>query len=196
MNCFTHSRSAAVGMCVVCQRGVCHDCVGSETLRLVCRACAARGSALTSGWPYGSLGWYGYGYEYKSRVAIGTWPLLHVCAGIDPVTMRPRIAKGVVAIGNVAVGLVAIGGVACGVFTLGGASLGLLLAVGGAALGLGLSIGGLAVGSIAIGGAAVGVFFAVGGGALGPAVIDGRHCDEAARELVRRWLDVTPAICR
>ena len=71
-----------------------------------------------------------------------------------------------------------------------------MLAVGGAALGLGLSIGGLAVGSIAIGGAAVGFSFAVGGGAVGPAVIDGRHCDEAARELVRRWLDVTPAICR
>ena len=196
MNCFTHSRTAAVGMCALCQKGVCHDCVGSETLRLVCRACAAGGSALPSAWPCGSLGWYGYAYEYKSGMAIGGWPLVHVCAGIDPVTMRPRIARGVLAIGNIAVGLVAIGGVACGVFTVGGASLGLLLAVGGAALGLGLSIGGLAVGSIAIGGAAVGFFYAVGGGAFGPAVIDGRHCDEAAREFVRRWLDVRPAICR
>jgi hypothetical protein len=141
------------------------------------------------------LGWYGYGYEYKSSVAIGAWPLVHVCAGIDPVTMRPRIARGVVAIGNIAVGLVAIGGVACGVFTLGGASIGLLLAVGGAALGLGLSIGGLAVGSIAIGGAAVGFVYAVGGGAFGPAVIDGRHCDEAARDFVRRWFNVRPAVC-
>lgn len=26
MNCFTHSRNAAVGMCAVCQKGVCHDC--------------------------------------------------------------------------------------------------------------------------------------------------------------------------
>jgi len=195
MNCFTHSRNAAVGMCVLCQKGVCHDCVASETPRLVCRACAARGSAPLSAWAYGSLGW-GYGYEYKARTAIGAWPLVHVCGGIDPVTMRPRIAKGVLAIGNIAVGLVAIGGVACGVFSLGGVSLGLLLAVGGAALGFGLSVGGLAVGSIAIGGAAVGFFYAIGGGAIGPAVIDGRHCDEAARDFVRRWLDVRPAICQ
>ena len=196
MNCFTHSRSAAVGMCVLCQKGVCHECVAKETPRLVCRACAARGTALPYTSPYGSFGWYGYGYEYKSSVAIGAWPLVHVCAGIDPVTMRPRIARGVVAIGNVAVGVLAIGGVACGVFTLGGASIGLLLAVGGAALGLGLSIGGLAVGSIAIGGAAVGFVYAVGGGGFGPAVIDARRCDETAREFVRRWLDLRPAICQ
>jgi hypothetical protein len=39
MNCFTHSRSAAVGMCVLCQKGVCHECVVKDTARLVCRAC-------------------------------------------------------------------------------------------------------------------------------------------------------------
>jgi len=142
------------------------------------------------------FGWYGYGYEYRSSTTIGGWPLIHVCAGIDPVTMRPRIAKGVVAIGNIAVGVLAIGGLACGLFTLGGASIGLLLAVGGAAVGLGVSVGGFAVGSIAIGGAAVGFVYAIGGGAFGPAVIDGRRCDEAARELVRRWLGVVPLNCR
>jgi len=191
MNCFTHGRNAAVGMCASCQRGVCHECVANEMPRLVCRACAARGSVQPFGW-YG----YGYGYEYRSSTTIGGWPLVHVCAGIDPVTMRPRIAKGVVAIGNVAVGVLAIGGLACGLFTLGGASIGLLFAVGGAALGLGVSVGGLAVGSIAIGGAAVGFVYAVGGGAFGPAVIDGRHCDEAARAFVRRWLDVLPPGCQ
>ena len=79
---------------------------------------------------------------------IGGWPLIHACAGIDPVTLRPRIARGVVAIGNIAVGIVAIGGVACGLFTLGGASIGCLLAIGGAALGLGVSVGGFAVGIV------------------------------------------------
>lgn len=43
--------------------------------------------------------------------------------GIDPATMRPRIAKGIVAIGNVAVGGVAIAGLACGLVAVGGASL-------------------------------------------------------------------------
>jgi len=194
MNCFTHSRNAAVGMCALCQKGVCHECIAKETPRMVCRDCAARGSALPSGW-YGWYG-YGYGYEYKSSTTIGGWPLIHVCAGIDPVTMRPRIARGVVAIGNIAVGALAIGGVACGLLTVGGASIGLLLAVGGAALGLGVSVGGLAVGSIAIGGAAVGFAYAIGGAALGPAVIDGSHCDEAARDVVRRWLDVRPLSCQ
>ena len=189
MNCFTHNRNAAVGICGLCQKAVCHECVARDTPRLVCRACADRGSVL----PYG---WYGYGYEYRSSTTIGGWPLVHVCAGIDPVTMRPKIARGVLAIGNVAVGVLAIGGVACGLFTLGGASIGLLLAVGGAALGLGLSVGGFAVGSIAIGGAAVGFVYAIGGGAFGPAVIDGRRCDEAARDFVRRWLDVVPNNCR
>jgi hypothetical protein len=93
--------------------------------------------------------WYGYsyrpGYEYKSSITIGRWPLVHVCGGIDPQTRRPRIAKGVIAIGDIAVGVLAIGGVACGLFTIGGVSLGALLAIGGAALGLGLSVGGFLV---------------------------------------------------
>src|ERR1700716_1290715 len=69
--------------------------------------------------------WYGYGYgysfEYKSSMTIAGWPLIHVCGGIDPVTIRPRIAKGVIAIGNIAFGVLAIGGLAGGVLTLGGA---------------------------------------------------------------------------
>ena len=192
MNCFTHSRAPAVGMCVVCQKGVCHECVARQSPRLVCRTCSTAAAPIGFGWS----GWYGYGYEYKSSTTIGGWPLVHVCAGIDPVTLRPKIARGIVAIGNVAVGVLAIGGLACGLFTVGGGSIGLLLAVGGAALGLGVSVGGFAVGSIAIGGAAVGFVYAVGGAGFGPAVIDGRRCDEAAREFVRRWLAGLPASCR
>jgi hypothetical protein len=194
MNCFTHSRVAAVGLCAVCQRAVCHECVVRQTPRLVCRECAARGGLSVYAWP----GWsgYGYGFEYKSAASIGSWPLVHVCGGVDPVTMRPRIAKGVVAIGNIAVGVIAIGGLAFGLLTLGGASIGLLLAVGGVALGAGISVGGLAVGSIAIGGAAVGFAYAIGGAAFGPSVIDARHCDEAARDFFRRWVDVVPLNCR
>ena len=46
------------------------------------------------------------------------------------------------------------------------------MAVGGAAMGLGLSIGGFAVGSIAIGGAAIGFVYAIGGVAIAPAAFD------------------------
>jgi hypothetical protein len=163
MNCYTHGRSAAVGVCGFCQRAVCHECVARDAPRVVCAGCAGRSSVMAYGWG----GWYGYGFEYKSSAAIGGLPLVHVCSGVDPVTMRPRIAVGVIAIGNVAVGGVAMGGVACGLVAVGGVSLGLLLAVGGVALGLGLSIGGIAVGSIAIGGVAAGFFYALGGDTLG-----------------------------
>jgi len=184
MNCYTHNPTAAIGMCVICQRGICGKCIGRDQPRLVCRTCAERGTVL--------------GLEYKSSITVGTWPLIHVCMGVDPVTARPRVAKGVIAVGNISVGALAIGGVALGLFTIGGLSVGLLMALGGAAIGLGFSVGGFAVGSVAVGGAAVGLRYALGGGAFGPAVIDPRHCDEAAREFFQRWLGGggLPSSCR
>jgi hypothetical protein len=138
------------------------------------------------------------GFEYQSVASIGSWPLVHICAGLDPVTMRPRVARGVIAIGNMAVGAVAIGGLACGLLTIGGASFGLLFALGGVAIGLGLSAGGFAAGSVAIGGLAVGLKFAIGGAAFGPATIDGRHCDPAALSFFRQWIrsGMVPTRCR
>ncbi len=184
MNCFIHDRAVAVGLCTACQRAVCRECVGQDTPRVVCRDCL-QGRAIL-------------GFEYRSQASIGSWPLVHICAGVDPATMRPRIAKGVLAIGNVAVGAVAVGGLAGGLVTLGGASFGVALAVGGAAIGLGISVGGLAIGSVALGGAAIGFVYAIGGGAFGPAVIDGQQCDPAAREFVRQWFGTSllPPSCR
>ncbi len=184
MNCYVHEGATAVGLCTVCQKALCRLCVARETPRLVCRMCIDWGAAS--------------GFEYRSAAAIGSWPLIHVCTGVDPITMRPKIAKGIIAIGNIAIGAVAIGGLAFGLVGIGGACLGLALALGGAALGVGISFGGLAVGSVAVGGAAVGFVYAVGGGAIGPAIIDGRRCDPAARDFLLRWLGTSslPPICR
>ena len=184
MNCFNHDRVPAVGICAVCQKAVCRQCIGSDRPRIVCNTCLQTRATI--------------GFEYRSPGTIGSWPLIHICAGVDPVTMRPRVAKGVIAIGNMAVGGLAIGGLACGLFTMGGASFGLLFALGGAAIGLGVSVGGFAAGSVALGGAAVGLSYALGGAAFGPSTIDGRHCDPAAVEFFRHWVSssVLPLRCR
>ena len=184
MNCFNHDRVPAVGICAVCQKAVCHQCIGIDAPRLICKTCLETPTM--------------YGFEYRSATTIGSWPLIHVCAGVDPVTMRPRVAKGVLAIGNMAVGAVAIGGLACGLFALGGLSFGLLFALGGVAIGLGVSLGGVAAGFVAIGGVAIGLSYAIGGAAFGPATIDARHCDPAALDFFRRWIgsNVVPPRCR
>lgn len=184
MNCFVHDRTAAVGLCAACQRAVCRECVSVDRPRLVCRACAQQRAVI--------------GFEYRSPASIGGWPLIHVCLGVDPATMRPRVARGVIAIGNIAVGVVAIAGLACGLVTVGGASIGLLAALGGAAIGLGVSVGGLAVGSVAVGGLAVGFVYAIGGAAIGPAVVSGQRCDPGALAFARQWLGAAglPPDCR
>ena len=128
---------------------------------------------------------------------IGGWPLIHICLGVDPLTMRPRVAQGVIAIGNIAVGVVAIAGLAAGLVTVGGLSIGLLFALGGVAAGVGLSLGGVAIGAVAVGGVAIGYMYAIGGAAFAPAVIDGGHCDSDALDFAQRWLgSFSPRNCR
>jgi hypothetical protein len=184
MNCFHHDTTVALGVCTVCQKGVCRQCVWRDSPRLVCATCARERAVI--------------GYEYRSRAAVGGWPLVHICVGMDPATLRPRVAKGIVAIGHIAVGLVAIAGVACGLLTVGGVSVGLLFALGGAAVGLGMSVGGVALGTIAIGGVAVGFAYAIGGAAAGTWVLSGARCDQEAADLIRAWLGQgsVPPTCR
>ena len=93
--------------------------------------------------------------EYKSKARIGGWPLVHVASGLDPVTGKPLVARGVIAIGNVAVGVLAIAGAAFGGIAIGGFAVG-ILSFAGIALGLLVSFGGISIGTVAIGGLAVG----------------------------------------
>lgn len=104
-----------------------------------------------------SLGVY---YEYISPVKVFGLPLIHVRLGFGP-----KLAKGIIAVGNCAVGVVAIGGCSLGLVSLGGVSAGLLFAFGGLSLGL-IALGGVAIGGFALGGCAVGQWLAIGGGAL------------------------------
>lgn len=92
-----------------------------------------------------------FGFEYRSRQELFGLPLIHVATGINPYTGLPRLARGIIAIGNFAVGVVAVGGLAAGGLVLSGIGAGLM------------TLAGIAVGWIAVGGLAVGAAFALGG---------------------------------
>jgi hypothetical protein len=96
------------------------------------------------------------GYEYRSRLKLGSLPLVHIVRGVDPSTGTRPPAIGVIAVGQVAVGAIAIGQVAVGG-----------IAIGQAALGLGWGVGQLGVGLLAAGQVAIGALGALGQVALG-----------------------------
>lgn len=128
-----------------------------------------------------------FGYEYRSQRELFGLPLVHIVSGsgIDPVTGRLRVAKGIIAIGPIAVGGLAIGGSALGVLSFGGAAVG-LVAAGGAAVGVLLAMGGLAIGAVAVGGAAIG-YYALGGGVWGVHALGGNAQDPNLIEFFRNW---------
>ncbi len=90
-------------------------------------------------------------YEYKSKRKLFGLPLIHIHYGYGL-----RVAKGIIAIGNISIGVLSIGGLSFGGICLGGLALG-LLALAGCAVGL-FAFGGLAIGVMAIGGFALGVY--------------------------------------
>jgi len=136
-----------------------------------------------------------FGFEYRSKATVFGLPLVHISSGTDPATGKRRIARGIIAIGDVAKGVVALGGVAMGGIAFGGIAVG-GLAVGGLGLGivslsgmavaLAFAFGGMAVGPIAVGGLAIG-YYAAGGGAVGVHAIGGGVRDPVAREFFRGW---------
>jgi hypothetical protein len=110
---------------------------------------------------------YIHGHEFRSQAEFLGLPLIHITRGINPVTGRFRVARGITALGDIAVGGLVVGGVSFGVFSLGGVSLG-LFAIGGLVFG-GFAVGGIAIGAIAaIGGIAVSMNYALGGLAVTP----------------------------
>ena len=99
-------------------------------------------------------------YEYKSKRTLFGLPLVHINMGFGL-----RVAKGIIAIGNISIGVLSIGGLALGLISFGGLALGLLLVLAGVGVGA-VAFGGLAVGALAVGGLALG-WFVWGGIACG-----------------------------
>ena len=120
---------------------------------------------------------YYWGYEYKSQTEYFGLPLVHIAYGPNPDTGLPRVARGVIAIGNFAFGLVAIGGMAVGGVVLSGIGLGLLV-LGGISIGM-VAVGGLSIGAVfAAGGLAISSAYAIGALAIGPHAIGTGRIDQ------------------
>jgi hypothetical protein len=137
-----------------------------------------------------------FGYEYRSERTLFGVPLLHIATGRDPLTGRRRVARGIIAIGDIAVGVVAIAGMSFGGIAVGGCSVG-LVSLGGLAIGLALALGGGAIGTVALGGGAIGLiamgggaigYYAMGGGAWGVHVLSAEFQDPQALDFFRQWL--------
>jgi len=127
------------------------------------------------------------GYEYCSQLKILGWPLVHIAQGINPQTGRIRVARGIIAIGNIALGGVAIGGLAVGGFAVGGVGVGILV-LGGVALGW-VVLGGVALALyLAVGGVALSLAYAIGGVALAPHAIGGSGVDPEFVRMLEEWL--------
>ena len=138
-----------------------------------------------------------YGGEYRSKVKLFGLPLVHVATGFDPETGSLRVARGIIAIGNIAFGFIAIGGLAFGILALGGfalggialagMALGIYAALGGMAIGGWYAFGGLAVaGYLAVGGLAVSWNYAIGGFAIGPHPYGSNYQDPEVLEFLKR----------
>jgi hypothetical protein len=96
-------------------------------------------------------------YEFTSKTKVFGIPLVHVNIGGR---YQTRVAKGIIAIGDISLGLVSIGGISVGLISVGGLSVG-IAALGGIAAGY-LAIGAIAFGSVAIGAIAFGISKAIG----------------------------------
>jgi predicted Ser/Thr protein kinase len=150
------------------------------------------------------------GFEFRSRTAIGSWPLLHICFGRDPQTGRLMRARGIIAIGLYAQGVVALGVFAMGVLAFGVVSVG-LLASGLACLGLisqgvlsaGLfaaygvmavapvALGATALGHIAVGVKAIGVHVAGASVAIEP---QAAHVGDRWLPFAAQWSNILHAV--
>lgn len=104
--------------------------------------------------------------QHQSKIKLLGLPLVHIATGASEHGFHKRsVAKGWIAIGDISYGVIlSVGGIAVGGIAIGGLSVG-LLSLAGLALGV-LSLGGFALGLYSLGGCAIAWEAASGGLAL------------------------------
>lgn len=141
-------------------------------------------------------------FEYKSKRYLFGLPLVHIKCRYGYGFVKPAVAKGIFAFGEIAIGFFSVGAISLGLVSIGAVSLGILaagaIAIGAIATGAiaigGIAIGALAIGVIAKGALAIGVFsygalaygkVAVGKKAIGEFTIQGDGSKEQIVKLVK-----------
>ena len=127
-----------------------------------------------------------WGFEYRTKLELFGWPLVHITRGYNPLTGKQRVSKGVIAIGDIAIGGLAFGGLAIGGIAFGGMGVG-VIALGGLAVG-GFAAGGIAFGlAAAVGSLAYSLSNAIGVLAYAPRTISLLDADPEPMNLLERF---------
>ncbi len=97
-----------------------------------------------------------WGFEWRTKAELFGWPLIHVAIGRDPQTLKLRVAKGIIAVGQFAIGLVTVAQFGVGLlFGFGQFLIGAVVIAqfaGGVVFGLGqFATGYVAIGQMAVG---------------------------------------------
>ncbi len=108
--------------------------------------------------------------EFKSKIKIGSLPLVHITSGVCPETGKRIWAKGIIAIGRKAIGVFAVGQLSIGVIAIGQLSIALGFALAQLSIAGFFSIGQGAIGFVAIGQFAYG-YYALGQMAYGQYIL-------------------------
>jgi hypothetical protein len=126
-----------------------------------------------------------WGFEYRTKLELLGWPLVHITRGYNPLTGKRRVSKGIIAIGEIAIGGLAFGGLAIGGIAFGGMGVG-VIALGGLGVG-GFAAGGIAFGlAAAVGSLAYSLSNAIGVLAYAPHTISPMNTDPETMNLLER----------